>query len=93
MLEKELRNGEMPPSLQHDAGNRIYDGIKYEVWRKEDYEVIVYMDNREIRSRADRDHFQTRLQTLGVKCEVKLHYLQEMYYGLVEIQVRALRLY
>ena len=34
MLEKELRNGEMPPSLQHDAGNRIYDGIKYEVWRK-----------------------------------------------------------
>lgn len=71
MLEKELRNGETPPSLQHDAGNRIYDGIKYEVWRKEDYEVIVYMDNREIRSRADRDHFQTRLQTLGVKCEVK----------------------
>ena len=33
--------------------------------------MIVYMDNREIRSRADRDHFQTRLQTLGVKCEVK----------------------
>ena len=81
----------MPPSLQHDAGNRIYDGIKYEVWRKEDYEVIVYMDNREIRSRADRDHFQTRLQTVSsVKSS---HYLQEMYYGLVEIQVRALRLY
>lgn len=71
ILEKELRSSEPLPSLQHDAGNRIYDGIKYEVWRKEDYEVIVYMDNREIRSRADRDHFQNRLQTLGVKCEVK----------------------
>ena len=58
---------------------------------KEDYEVIVYMDNREIRSRADRDHFQTRLQTLGVSVKSS-HYLQEMY-GLVEIQVRALRLY
>lgn len=55
----------------HDAGNRRFDDTRYEIWRKEDYDVVLYIDNREIRSEQERDHFQRRLSMMGVACEVK----------------------
>ncbi|EMG45766.1 Small nuclear ribonucleoprotein E, partial [Candida maltosa Xu316] len=57
-------------AVQHDARNRKYDGTAYEIWRKEDYEIVVCIDNREVRSRDDRDHFSNRLRSAGVTCEV-----------------------
>ncbi|RLV89396.1 Crossover junction endonuclease MUS81 [Spathaspora sp. JA1] len=56
---------------QHDAKNRTYNGIKYEIWQKEEYEIILYLDNREIRSMQDRDFFPNRLALLKTPCQVK----------------------
>ncbi|KAI3407109.2 MUS81 [Candida oxycetoniae] len=55
----------------HDATNRNYDGTRYEIWTEEEYEVVLYIDNREIRSKQERDFFQRKLETAGVKCEAK----------------------
>ena len=59
-------------SYSHDAENRRFDGVRYEIWRKEDYDVVLYIDNREIRSDQERDHFQRRLSMMDVSCEVKV---------------------
>ncbi|RCK58140.1 Crossover junction endonuclease MUS81 [Candida viswanathii] len=54
----------------HDARNRTFDGVRYEIWRKEDYDVVLYIDNREVRSQQERDHFQARLKMLNINCQV-----------------------
>ena len=55
----------------HDVENRIYDGIKYDVWPHDEIEVILLIDNREVRSQQDRDFFLKRLNSLKIKCEVR----------------------
>lgn len=55
----------------HDINNRIYNGIKYEIWPHDEFEVILLIDNREVRSQQDRDFFLKRLSTLNIKCEVR----------------------
>lgn len=58
-------------STTHDKNKKVLDDIKYSVWPASEYEVIILIDNREIRSRLDRDYFKERLETFGVKCEVR----------------------
>ncbi|EGW30294.1 uncharacterized protein SPAPADRAFT_157116 [Spathaspora passalidarum NRRL Y-27907] len=55
----------------HDVNNRIYNGTKYEIWHKGEYEIILCLDNREIRSKQDRDFFPTRLAQLDTECQVR----------------------
>jgi crossover junction endonuclease MUS81 len=57
--------------LVHDASKRIYDGTNYDIWVPGEFEIILIIDNREIRSQRDRDFFQTRLTSLKVECDVR----------------------
>lgn len=57
--------------VNHIKHERVLNGIKYSVWPDDQYDVIILIDNREIRSRLDRDYFQERLESFGVKCEVR----------------------
>ncbi|CUM50185.1 Crossover junction endonuclease MUS81 [Debaryomyces fabryi] len=57
--------------LVHDASNRVYDGTKYDIWVPGEYDIILIIDNREIRSQRDRDFFQTRLTSLKIECDVR----------------------
>ncbi|KAK6458325.1 uncharacterized protein RJT20DRAFT_126333 [Scheffersomyces xylosifermentans] len=56
---------------EHDVNQRIYFGTKYDVWTSSEYEVVMLIDSREIRSQSERDFFSRRLSSLGVKCEVR----------------------
>lgn len=53
----------LPPTgnIVHDSQNRIYDGTPYEIWTKDEYEVIIYIDNREIRAQQERDFSEDSL--------------------------------
>ncbi|CCH43736.1 Crossover junction endonuclease [Wickerhamomyces ciferrii] len=54
------------------ARNRTYhewNGVRYHFWEPGSYSVRFVVDNREIRSVNERDFFDTKLQTLGVKAE------------------------
>ncbi|KAK6202587.1 crossover junction endonuclease MUS81 [Scheffersomyces amazonensis] len=55
----------------HDRTNRIYAGINYEIWKKEEFDVILIVDNREIRSQTERDFFYSRLTKLGINNEIR----------------------
>ncbi|CAN3377319.1 crossover junction endonuclease Mus81p [Diutina rugosa] len=46
-----------------------YKGISFRVYEKVDLEVVVLVDNREIRSSKDRAFFEEELLRAGVKCE------------------------
>lgn len=64
----------MPESPQlpvHIPRNRVqeeYRGTKYFIWEAGSYDVKFTIDNREIRSKTERDFFDMKLQQLGVEC-------------------------
>ncbi|KAG5419642.1 MUS81 [Candida metapsilosis] len=58
-------------SFTHDSQNRVYDGTPYEIWTKDEYEVVIYVDNREIRAQQERDFFRRQLELANLKCDVK----------------------
>ncbi|EGV63003.1 Crossover junction endonuclease mus81 [Yamadazyma tenuis] len=60
-----------PPQPRHDSKKRLLNDIKYSIWYHDEYEVILIVDNREVRSRNDREYFENRFTTMGVKCEVR----------------------
>lgn len=53
----------------HDTANKQLDGVRYDIWEKEEFEIILIIDSREVRSREDRGFFQNRLKSLSVNCE------------------------
>lgn len=55
----------------HDIENKTYGGIKYDIWCPDEYEIILIMDNREVRSQLERDYFQTRILSSGINCKVR----------------------
>lgn len=55
----------------HDVANKIYDGVPYNIWAPEDYEVALIVDNREIRSQNERDFFRSRIESNSVDCSVR----------------------
>lgn len=63
-----LRNGS---KLVHDEANKVYGDIPYSIWSRVDYDIVLIIDSREIRSRLERDFFENRLTSLDVKCDVR----------------------
>ncbi|RLV85479.1 Crossover junction endonuclease [Meyerozyma sp. JA9] len=53
----------------HDTANKQLDGVRYDIWEKEEFEIILIIDSREVRSKEDRGFFQNRLKSLSVNCE------------------------
>ena len=55
----------------HDASSRTYEGTKYEIWSRNEYDIVLYIDNREVRSKQERDFFQRKVEGAGVVCDAK----------------------
>lgn len=58
--------------VNHDKVNKTVNGTKYSIWLRDEYEIIVVIDEREVKSRLDRDYFETRMTRLGVNCEIRV---------------------
>lgn len=58
-------------TIAHDADKKYFGGVKYDIWCPEDYEIILLMDNREVRSQTERDYFHTRIVANGVNCDTR----------------------
>lgn len=52
------------------ASSQFHD-VNYRIWTHDSYDVVFVSDNREVRSKADRDFFPTQLRALGVNTEVR----------------------
>lgn len=48
-----------------------FNNILYQVWNWDEYDIILLIDNREIRGTDDRNFFMQELQKNGIKCEVR----------------------
>lgn len=53
----------------HDTVNKIFGSVRYDVWCAEDYEIVLLIDTREVRSQRERDYFPKRIAACGVVCE------------------------
>lgn len=60
-----------PPTSIVEEPTHVFEEIPYLVWPHGSYDIHLLIDTREIRSRGDRDFFQSRLASLGVVCEVR----------------------
>ncbi|KAL6937526.1 hypothetical protein ACO0RG_004036 [Hanseniaspora osmophila] len=59
-----------------------YNGVSYEVWDIDSFDIILCIDNREIRARAQRDYFATTLAAKGVHTEIRnLHLADFVWIG------------
>lgn len=59
------------PLRIHDRVNKTYDGIAYDVWTSSEFTVLPIIDNREVRSRKERDFFLERLSSQNIDSEVR----------------------
>ncbi|CAI4059098.1 hypothetical protein SKDZ_04G5860 [Saccharomyces kudriavzevii ZP591] len=50
---------------------RRYNGISYELWRNNDFEVFPIIDHREIKSQSDRDFFSRAFERKGMKSDIR----------------------
>lgn len=57
-------------TTHHDRENRTLNGTRYDLWEPKDYEVVLVFDNREMRSKTERDFFHRRISDQGISCEV-----------------------
>lgn len=57
---------EMFKKKQENAVSKLSCSLK--PLAKESYEIVLVIDNREVRKRTDRDFFQRQLEECGVKC-------------------------
>lgn len=64
-------SGSSTPKKAHDASNKIFDGTSYDIWMPEDYDIVLLIDNREIRSQSERDFFQRRITDNNIHCDVR----------------------
>ncbi|RKP28917.1 hypothetical protein METBISCDRAFT_19912, partial [Metschnikowia bicuspidata] len=53
----------------HDTVNKVFGGVRYDVWCAEDYEIVLLIDTREVRSQRERDYFPKKIAACGVVCE------------------------
>ena len=58
-------------NANHDVSNKVLNNVRYDIWTADEYEIILIIDNREIRSQHERDFFQNKLTSLNVKCDVR----------------------
>lgn len=59
------------PKKVHEVDKKIFDGTPYDIWLPEDYDIILLVDNREIRSQSERDFFHRRISENNVGCDVR----------------------
>lgn len=55
----------------HDRLNKIYNNIPYDVWTGSEFTILPIIDNREVRSRKERDFFLERLSSQNIDSEVR----------------------
>lgn len=53
------------------ASDRLYNSTHYDVWPENEYEIILIIDTREIKSLLERDFFNKRLSALNVACDTR----------------------
>lgn len=58
----------VPVFIPRDRIEHVYRGINYFFWEPKEYEVKFIIDNREVKSKDDRDFFDEKLTQLGVEC-------------------------
>lgn len=68
---KEKNEKSQESELTHDILNKMYGNVKYDIWCPHDYDIVLFMDTREVRSQTERDYFQTRIIASGVNCNVR----------------------
>lgn len=69
-----LNNTDNQPKVLVASDGRKYgkfNGVSFRVYDKTDLDVVVLVDNREIRSSKDRAFFEEELLRAGVKCELR----------------------
>ncbi|AMD22012.1 HGL328Cp [Eremothecium sinecaudum] len=67
------------PRSQMDGVVRArWNGTSYEVWEPENYDIRLFVDHREVRSKADRDFFVSSLCARNVCSEGKVLALGDM---------------
>ncbi|CAI8504140.1 unnamed protein product [Hanseniaspora opuntiae] len=59
----------LAPSISSKTAK--FNNILYQVWNWDEYDIILLIDNREIRGTDDRNFFMQELQKNGIKCEVR----------------------
>jgi crossover junction endonuclease MUS81 len=69
LLDSTVLN-DMRPMI-HDKENMILNRTKYKIWKYDEFDVRLIVDNREVKSQQERDYFQNRLETHGIKCDVR----------------------
>ncbi|ODV63883.1 Mus81p [Ascoidea rubescens DSM 1968] len=47
------------------------DNTEYVVWQPSDYQVLFYLDNREIRAKNQRNYFYDKLSEMGINVHIK----------------------
>lgn len=65
------RSGPFTSLLPKQVQSANFNNIMYQIWDWNDYDVILLIDNREIRGTDDRNFFMQELQKKGMKCEVR----------------------
>lgn len=56
---------------RHDRENRTLDAVPYDIWTPDEFDIVLIMDNREVRSLTERDFFHRRIVGNNVECEVR----------------------
>ncbi|SSD59714.1 related to Crossover junction endonuclease MUS81 [Saccharomycodes ludwigii] len=55
-----------------------FEGINYQLWEPGSYDIVLYIDQREIKAQNQRDFFSKALRTRGVYNEIKSLNLSDM---------------
>ncbi|CCK69568.1 Mus81p KNAG_0C04660 [Huiozyma naganishii CBS 8797] len=59
-------------SSSHERNPRKkFEGVSYELWTKDSYEIYPIVDRREIKSQTDRDFFAKALARKGLKTDIR----------------------
>lgn len=56
---------------KHDYDAKVFNSVPYDIWTPDEYEIMLIMDNREVRSQTERDFFHRRIVSNNVKCETR----------------------
>lgn len=59
------------PKPIHDTTNKVLAGVRYDIWEQDEFDIVLIIDTREVRSQLDRNFFENRLSALGVKCDCR----------------------
>lgn len=70
-LQLDTPSSPLRRKVLHDVEKKVFDGIPYDIWNPEDFEVAVLFDTREMRSQTERDFFQKKVASHKISCDVR----------------------